>query len=79
MPVLTGEAFAILSLLAMVIVAFAILRRVTDTPRDWDALGAAATGVDVALPPATGRYDCRSARIAPALATSADAPPRSRR
>ena len=45
MPVLTGEAFAILSLLVMVIVAFAILRGVTDTPRDWKTLGSAsATG-----------------------------------
>ncbi|MGH7616341.1 MAG: MFS transporter [Gemmatimonadaceae bacterium] len=39
MPVLTGEAFAILSLLAMVLVAFWILRRVSDAPRDWRALG----------------------------------------
>jgi UMF1 family MFS transporter len=35
-----GEAFAILSLLGMVLVAFAILHRVTDEKRDWVALGA---------------------------------------
>jgi UMF1 family MFS transporter len=46
LPVLTGEAFAILSLLAMVIVSFGILRRVSDTPRNWDAL--AAPGVAAA-------------------------------
>jgi hypothetical protein len=39
MPVLRGEAFAILSLLAMILVAWSILRRVTDEPRDWVALG----------------------------------------
>lgn len=38
LPVLTGEAFAILSLLAMVLVSYAILRRVSDAPRDWPAL-----------------------------------------
>lgn len=38
MPVLTGEAFAILSLLAMVIVSVVILRRVSDGPRDWETL-----------------------------------------
>jgi UMF1 family MFS transporter len=38
LPVLTGEAFAILSLLAMVLVSFYILRRVSDTPRDWPSL-----------------------------------------
>jgi UMF1 family MFS transporter len=42
MPVVRGEAFAILSLLAMMLVAFAILRRVSDEPRDWKALGAIA-------------------------------------
>ena len=48
MPVLTGEAFAILSLLAMVIVSFIILRRVTDTPRNWEALGhQSATGASL--------------------------------
>jgi UMF1 family MFS transporter len=54
MPVLTGEAFAILSLLAMVIVAFTILRRVSDTPRDWRSLGGAnpATGGGASLQPA---------------------------
>jgi MFS transporter, UMF1 family len=51
LPVLTGEAFAILSLLAMVIVSFAILRRVSDTPRDWNALGS-ATAVGASLQPA---------------------------
>lgn len=39
MPVLTGEAFAILSLLAMVLIAFWILRSVSDTPRQWDTQG----------------------------------------
>ena len=38
MPALTGQAFAILTLLAMVIVSVAILRPVTDEPRDWAAL-----------------------------------------
>jgi hypothetical protein len=42
MPVVRGEAFAILSLLAMMLVAFSIVRRVTDHPRDWVALGAIA-------------------------------------
>jgi len=41
MPVLTGEAFAILSLLAMVLVAFTILRKVSDAPRQWQAHGGA--------------------------------------
>ncbi len=52
MPVLTGEAFAILSLLVMVIVAFAILRRVTDTPRDWKTLGSDAAAAGATLQPA---------------------------
>ncbi len=39
MPEVRGEAFAILSLLAMMLVAFAILRPVSDEPRDWKALG----------------------------------------
>jgi F0F1-type ATP synthase assembly protein I len=42
MPVVRGEAFAILSLLAMMLVAFAILRPVSDEARDWKALGAIA-------------------------------------
>ena len=42
MPVVRGEAFAILSLLAMMLLAFAILRRVFDAPCDWKALGAIA-------------------------------------
>jgi len=42
LPVVRGEAFAILSLLAMMLLAFAILRRVSDAPRDWKALGAIA-------------------------------------
>ena len=54
MPVLTGEAFAILSLLAMVLIAFAILRRVSDAPRDWAALGSAALAADDSVPAATG-------------------------
>ncbi len=52
MPVLTGEAFAILSLLAMVIVSFSILRSVTDTPRDWQALGSASAKSEAMLQPA---------------------------
>ncbi len=44
LPALTGEALAILSLLAMVVVSYAILRPVTDEHRDWTALaGAEAT------------------------------------
>jgi UMF1 family MFS transporter len=35
---LTGQAWAILTLLAMVVVSFVILRNVTDEKRDWDAL-----------------------------------------
>jgi MFS transporter, UMF1 family len=42
MPVVRGEAFAILSLLAMMLLAFWILRRVSDSPRDWKALAALA-------------------------------------
>jgi UMF1 family MFS transporter len=52
MPVLTGEAFAILSLLAMVIVSIAILRRVSDTPRDWAALGDQSAAASASLQPA---------------------------
>ena len=40
MPVTTGEAFAILSLLAMMAIAFRIVYRVSDEPRDWEALAA---------------------------------------
>ena len=42
MPVVRGEAFAIVSLLAMMLLAFWILRRVSDSPRDWKALAAIA-------------------------------------
>ena len=52
MPVLTGEAFAILSLLAMVIVSFIILRRVSDAPRDWEALGSQGAATSATLQPA---------------------------
>ena len=52
MPVLTGEAFAILSLLAMVIVSFMILRRVSDAPRDWQALSGARAAAGASLQPA---------------------------
>jgi hypothetical protein len=52
MPVLTGEAFAILSLLVMVIVSFSILRRVSDTPRDWAALGDQSAAASASLQPA---------------------------
>jgi UMF1 family MFS transporter len=37
-PEVQGQAFAILTLLAMVVVSFAILHRVTDEKRDWEAL-----------------------------------------
>jgi UMF1 family MFS transporter len=40
LPVTTGEAFAILSLLVMMVVAFRIVYRVSDEPRDWAALAA---------------------------------------
>lgn len=39
--VLTGQAIALLSLLAMVFVGWFILRPVTDAPRDWEALRSA--------------------------------------
>jgi UMF1 family MFS transporter len=52
MPILRGESFAILSLMAMVIVAFAILRRVSDAPRDWQALGKLDAAAGVTLQPA---------------------------
>ena len=52
MPVLTGEAFAILSLLAMVIVSILILRRVSDTPRDWQALSGSRAAAGATLQPA---------------------------
>ncbi|HVZ49991.1 MAG TPA: MFS transporter [Gemmatimonadaceae bacterium] len=42
LPELTGEAAAVVTLLAMVVVSVLILRPVTDTPRDWDALRTAA-------------------------------------
>jgi len=49
LPELTGESFALLSLLAMVIVSYRILRPVTDEARDWDTLrGAAPVTVHVA-------------------------------
>ena len=51
-PVLTGEAFAIISLLAMVLVSFAILRGVSDTPRDWEALSNARATAGASLQPA---------------------------
>jgi MFS transporter, UMF1 family len=50
MPVLTGEAFAILSLLAMVLVAFSILRSVSDAPRSWPVAGGAVVVGDLAQP-----------------------------
>jgi UMF1 family MFS transporter len=42
MPVVRGEAFAIVSLLGMMLVAFAIVHPVSDGARDWSALGAIA-------------------------------------
>lgn len=38
LPELTGQAFALSSLLVMVVVSYRILQPVTDTPRDWNAL-----------------------------------------
>lgn len=38
---LAGQGWAIISLLLMVVVAFGILRKVTDEKRDWDALRSA--------------------------------------
>jgi hypothetical protein len=35
-----GQGYAVLALLGMVVLSMFILRRVTDTPRDWAALGA---------------------------------------
>ena len=40
LPPLTGQALAILTLLGMIVVSILILRKVTDEPRDWAALGA---------------------------------------
>ncbi len=37
-PAVTGQAIAILTLLAMVVASYRILRHVTDTPRNWEAL-----------------------------------------
>jgi UMF1 family MFS transporter len=52
LPVLTGEAFAILSLLAMVIVSFVILRGVTDTPRNWESPASSIPASEATLQPA---------------------------
>ena len=42
---ITGEGFAVVSLLLMVVVSLLILRAVSDAPRDWEALhGKAAKG-----------------------------------
>ena len=38
LPVLTGQSLAILTLLLMVFASMVILRKVTDTPRDWSLL-----------------------------------------
>lgn len=38
LPELTGQAFALASLLVMVVVSYRILQPVTDAPRDWNAL-----------------------------------------
>jgi hypothetical protein len=40
LPVLTGEALAIATLLVMIVVSFWILRPVTDERRDWEKLSA---------------------------------------
>jgi hypothetical protein len=39
---LTGQAWAIITLLLMVVVSVVILRKVTDEKRDWDALRSTA-------------------------------------
>jgi MFS transporter, UMF1 family len=44
-PAVTGQAIAIVTLLAMVVVSRRILAPVTDTPRDWEALKAAPVPV----------------------------------
>jgi len=41
MSELTGQAWAIITLLLMVVVSIGILRKVTDEKRDWDALRSA--------------------------------------
>lgn len=41
LPVLTGQAFALSSLLVMVLIGWKILRPVTDAPRDWEQLRSA--------------------------------------
>ncbi len=38
MPELTGQAFALTSLLLMVVISYRILRPLTDSPRDWSVL-----------------------------------------
>jgi UMF1 family MFS transporter len=50
MPVVTGEAFAILSLLVMVIVSFVILRRVSDA-RTWEEPGGVRVPAGAGLSP----------------------------
>jgi UMF1 family MFS transporter len=47
---LTGQAIAILSLFAMVVVGYWILRPVTDSPRDWKALTAVAPPTQLSQP-----------------------------
>jgi hypothetical protein len=42
MSELTGQGWAIITLLLMVVVSVVILRKVTDEPRDWDALRSTA-------------------------------------
>jgi len=49
LPVLTGQGFAILTLLGMIVLSMVILRPVTDEPRDWKVL--AALDVPVQTPP----------------------------
>ncbi|MEA3246859.1 MAG: MFS transporter [Gemmatimonadota bacterium] len=44
-PAVTGQAIAIITLLAMVLVSHRILRHVSDTPRDWEALRGAGPPV----------------------------------
>ncbi len=45
LPVVQGESFAILSLLAMVLVSFWILRKVSDAPRHWAPTDMPGVGV----------------------------------
>lgn len=53
-PEITGEGFAVISLLLMVIVSMVILRAVSDAPRDWKALHDASPSVSGTRAPSAG-------------------------